>query len=123
MVAAEHARRRVETQLASERTRATAITAPVPAGRLAYAMGYARSLDELMRRARHEQLLVSRKLDGAETRLSAAQQALGDAVHARTRSESVQRSERAADARSDERREQVETEDRWRPAPRQRARF
>lgn len=123
MVAAEAARRRIEVQLATARERATSWSAPVRAGRLAHAIGYARSVDETLRRARKEQLAAGRKLDRAETSLSAAQKALGDAVHARMRSESLQRTEQAARARSDERREQVETEDRWRPAPLRRRRF
>lgn len=123
VVAAENERRRVEAQLSAAQARAIAFSAPVPAGRLAHAMGYARSLDETTKRARVAQLLASRKLDVAELRLTAAQKALGDAVHARARSESLQRKERAADVRTDERREQVETEDRWRPAPRRRGRF
>ncbi|MEO6951590.1 MAG: hypothetical protein ABI321_07245 [Polyangia bacterium] len=123
MVAAETARRRVETQLTSASARATSFGAPVRAGRLAHAVGYARSMDETLKRARNEQLAASRKLDRAEARLSAAQKALGDAVHARTRSESMLRADNAADTRSVERREQAETEDRWRPAAVRRSRF
>jgi hypothetical protein len=114
-VAAETARRRIEATVASSRNARTAEwSAARPAGRLAHAARFERDLEDALRRARLDERKALAALDRAEAALHAIQRALGAAVHARQRSESLARTERAAQARTKERREQGEVEDRWR---------
>ena len=112
---AEGVRRGVERELAKvEGRRAALWSNPRPAGRVTLNEGFERSLRAELSRARMQERRTTEELDRVEAVLSAARRALGEAVLARQRSESLARTELAEDARVRERREQVEVEDRFR---------
>jgi hypothetical protein len=113
--AAEAARRALEAQLeraAGRRVRPW--SGARSAGRLAQAEGFEQALRRRLLDARQIERKAQAALDAAEAQLAEAQRALGDALHARQRSEALAASERAADLRARERREQAEVEDRYR---------
>jgi hypothetical protein len=118
--AAEAARRALEAQLeraAGRRVHALAWPTARAAGRLAQAEGFEQALRRRLAEARQSERKALAALDAAEGELAEAQRALGDAVHARQRSETMAASERAAELRARARREQGEVEDRYRTTP------
>jgi hypothetical protein len=125
----EAARRKLERSLYHQRERrqdgaeSPAPAAPpagrrvITAGRLAQADRFERAVEDALRGARLDERRAVARLDVAERGLATTQRALGDAVHARQRSESLAASERASSLRTAERRAEAELEDRYR-APR-----
>ncbi len=113
--ALEATRRKLERSLAENRERRGAVLGqPIAAGRLASADRFERSMKDAILAARVDERRAVARLDAAEAELAGAQRALADAVHARQRSESLAATEKARALRIDERRAEIELEDRYR---------